>query len=301
MITLGYKGKEVSQIQKYLSMLGYDLVIDGCFGNKTLRSIKAFQKKYDLLVDGISGYQTLEALKAAQKRTSKEEKTISYEKKYGNLSVISEYKLEPEQYIKQFFSKNKIFIHNSAIDIDAKKVIKNWDSNLPRISSAFVISGISDDDGQIYEAYNPDYWSYHLGAKGTKGKLERHSIGIDICTWGELDNIGGRFYNRYGLEISENEVYSFENKKGGKVYYHTYSDNQIKSLEELLFWLANIYNIKIQDIEFDGNWLKYNEKLLKKNTSGVWVRSNIRKDKVCFYSDVRMFEAIGRVKDKLNK
>ena len=64
----GDKGAEVSEVQKLLSMLGYDLIIDGDFGSKTTRSVKSFQKKYALSIDGVVGNQTYQTLKSAQKR-----------------------------------------------------------------------------------------------------------------------------------------------------------------------------------------------------------------------------------------
>ena len=48
MITLGDRGPEVSQLQKYLSLLGYDLVIDGHFGNRTKKSYQPSGMRYPL-------------------------------------------------------------------------------------------------------------------------------------------------------------------------------------------------------------------------------------------------------------
>jgi N-acetyl-anhydromuramyl-L-alanine amidase AmpD len=302
MITLGDKGKEVSRLQKYLSMLGYDLVIDGGFGNKTLRSLKAFQKKYGLLVEGIAGEQTFAALKAAQKRTAKEEKSSCLrERNYGALDVDVNHHMDSEQYIKQAFDKDKIFIHYTVSGPDAKKVIKYWDGNSPRVATAFVMSGRGSEDGKIYEAYNPDYWSYHLGVKGSKGKIDKHSIGIEICAWGILDKKGDKFYNYYGTEVPVEEVYTLEEEWRGRNYYHMPSDKQMKSLEELLLWIVGEYKIPVQDINFDRNWAEYNDTLIKKRTPGIWTHTNVRNDKQDMYPDHRMFDVLNRVKEKVNE
>jgi N-acetyl-anhydromuramyl-L-alanine amidase AmpD len=300
MVTLGDKGKEVSQLQKYLSMLGYDLVIDGDFGNKSLRSLKAFQKKYGLLVDGIAGSQTFEALKAAQKRTSKESKDTLRGKEYGELEVDVDHHMEPEQYIKQVFVKDKVFIHYTVSGPDARKVIKYWDGNSPRIATAYVMSGRGDEDGKIYEAHSPDFWSYHLGGKGSKGKLDKHSIGIEICAWGRLDKKGDKYYNYYGSEVSADEVYTLDEKWRGREYYHMPSDKQMESLEKLLLWIVGEYKIPVQDIDFNRNWAEYNETLIKEKTPGIWTHTNVRKDKQDMYPDHRMFEVLNRVKEKVN-
>lgn len=300
MITLGDKGKEVSQLQKYLSMLGYDLVIDGDFGNKTLRSLKAFQKKYGLLVDGLAGSQTFSALKAAQKRTSKENKDVARNKNYGEIFVDVDHHMEPEQYIKQTFDKDKIFIHYTVSGPDARKVIKYWDGNSPRIATAFVMSGRGSEDGRVYEAYSPDFWSYHLGVKGSKGKIDKHSIGIEICAWGRLDRKGDKYYNYYGGEVSKEEVYELEEEWRGKKYYHMPSDKQMESLEKLLLWIIGEYKIPVQNINFNRDWAEYSEKLIKEKTPGIWTHTNVRKDKQDMYPDHRMFEVLNRVKNKVN-
>ena len=300
MITLGDKGSEVSKLQKYLSMIGYDLIVDGDFGNKTLRSLKAFQKKYGLLVDGIAGPKTFSAIKAAQKRTSKEEKENRYSKNYGDLDVNIDYHVSNEQYIKQSFDKDKIFIHYTVSGPDARNVIKYWDGNSPRVATAFVISGRGSDDGKIYEAYDPDYWSYHLGIKGSKGKFDRHSIGIEICAWGRLSKKGDKYYNVYGTEVSSEEVCSLDDKWRGEVYYHAYSDKQLKSLEDLLMWTIKNYKIPVQNIEFNRDWLEYNDDLLKSKAPGIWTHTNVRTDKQDSYPDQRLFDVLNRVKNKIN-
>lgn len=302
MITLGDKGPEVSQLQKYLSMLGYDLIIDGHFGNRTLRSLKAFQKKYGLLVDGVAGPKTLLTLKAAQKRTSKEEKEVKYGKNYGDLDVDVNNNQPSEQYLKQTTSKNKIFIHHTVSGPDAKGVIKYWDKNVERVSTAFIVSGRGSEDGKIYEAFNPDYWSYHLGVKGSKGKFDRNSIGIEICSWGRLNKKGEKFFNVYGDEVSVDEVYTLDTPWRGDLYYHAYSDKQLQSLEKLLLWIIKEYKIPVQDINFDKEWVEYNNNLISgKEFSGIFTHSNVRADKQDTYPDSRLFEMLNRIKIKVNK
>jgi N-acetyl-anhydromuramyl-L-alanine amidase AmpD len=300
MITLGDKGAEVSKLQKYLSMIGYDLVIDGHFGNKTLRSVKAFQKKYGLVVDGFAGPKTFAALKAAQKRTSKEEKETGYSKSYGELDVDTNYHLDPEQYIKQRFNKDKIFIHYTVSGPDARNVIKYWDGNAPRIATAFVINGRGNEDGKIYEAHDPDYWSYHLGIKGTKGKLDKNSIGIEICAWGRLDKKGDRYYNAYGSEVPADEVYALDDEWRGRIYYHAYTDKQMEALEALLTWIVKTYKIPVQDIEFNREWMEYNNDVIKSKLPGIWTHTNVRKDKQDSYPDQRLFDLLNRIKNKFN-
>lgn len=300
MIKPGDIGEGVSQVQKYLSLLGYDLIVDGHYGDKTLRSLKAFQKKYNLSVDGIVGPATLSALQAAQKRTSKELKGDSRNKDYGCLNVNVDYKLPLGQYVKQVLDKDKIYIHYTVSGPDAKSVIRHWNSNAERVSTAFVISGRGDEDGQIYEAFNPDYWGFHLGVKGTNGKLDKHSIGIEICNWGELTKKGDKFYNTYGGLVPLDEVYVLDKEWRGKKYFHSFSEKQLKSLEDLILWVIEEYNIPIQNIDFNRDWAEYNESHIKNKTPGVWTHTNVRRDKKDIYPDDNVFCMLNRIKSKVN-
>lgn len=61
-IRLGTSGAIVYLIQAMLICKGYNLVLDGIFGNNTLNAVKDFQRKYGLVVDGIVGKNTFAKL-----------------------------------------------------------------------------------------------------------------------------------------------------------------------------------------------------------------------------------------------
>ena len=58
----GSKGVYVEVLQKKLNDAGYNLAVDGDFGNKTLEAVKDYQKVNGLVVDGIVGVKTWEKL-----------------------------------------------------------------------------------------------------------------------------------------------------------------------------------------------------------------------------------------------
>lgn len=64
-IEYGDVSYDVRQLQEYLNQLGYQLDVDGEFGDITLNAIKDFQTLYNLEVDGIVGYNTRKAIKTA--------------------------------------------------------------------------------------------------------------------------------------------------------------------------------------------------------------------------------------------
>lgn len=61
----GCKGEDVRWLQFELNEAGYKLDIDGSFGPKTLKAVKAYQASCKLVVDGRVGPATRSALKAS--------------------------------------------------------------------------------------------------------------------------------------------------------------------------------------------------------------------------------------------
>lgn len=64
-IEKGSKGELVKKAQTLLNKHGYNLVVDGDFGDKTDAAVKSFQLSKNLVVDGIVGKNTWAALEAA--------------------------------------------------------------------------------------------------------------------------------------------------------------------------------------------------------------------------------------------
>lgn len=60
----GDGGSNIRALQTTLTELGYDTGIDGDFGPKTEKEVKAFQKEEGLGADGIVGAKTVEAINA---------------------------------------------------------------------------------------------------------------------------------------------------------------------------------------------------------------------------------------------
>jgi N-acetylmuramoyl-L-alanine amidase len=59
-VKFGSKGESVTKLQKFLVSIGYDILVDGKFGNQTLGALKDFQQKNGLESDGICGNITWE-------------------------------------------------------------------------------------------------------------------------------------------------------------------------------------------------------------------------------------------------
>ena len=63
----GEVSKRVELLQSFLKWYGYDIAIDGLFGDGTLKAVKDFQKKSGITADGIVGPNTIAAMKKAVK------------------------------------------------------------------------------------------------------------------------------------------------------------------------------------------------------------------------------------------
>lgn len=301
LLQLGDRNLQVSEIQKLLSILGYDLVVDGHYGARTKRSVKAFQKKAGLVNDGIVGIKTYDALKAhaSQKRAYKKTDNAPW-MEYSSLAVNQNHRLSHDQYIKEETEKTQIFLHFTASGPSASGVIDYWDSNQPRVATPFVIDGTGD----IFECYNPHFWSYHLGIKGTRGRLDKTSIGIEICNWGPLKKKGKDFYawpeNYSRVKVSPNKVYSLPRKFRGFQYYEAFADSQIDATERLCEYLIEKHKIKVQ-YEFDYSWFDYDYDVIKDTKPGIWSHTTVRKDKYDLYPDHRILEMLNRLANKYGK
>lgn len=301
-LKVGDKGQKVAEVQKMLSILGYDLVIDGDYGGKTKRSVKAFQKKTGLMNDGVVGQSTYDALKAhvSRKRAWKASDNPVSHQSDSSISINRNHRLSSGQYIQQRKEKKQIFLHFTAGGPNAKNVIDYWDSNEPRVATPYVIDG----DGDIYECYDPDYWSYHLGIKGTKGRLDKASVGIEICNYGPLKLKDGKYYAWPGdyskKSIPQNEVYSLPRGFRGFQYYQSFTDGQINATERLCEHLIEKYDIEVQ-YEFDYSWFDYDNEVIRQTLPGIWSHTTVRKDKFDLYPDHRILEMLNRLATKYGR
>jgi len=202
------------------------------------------------------------------------------------------------QYFQEEHPKKQIYIHHTAGNANAEQVFAGWAANSERIATCVSISGIGKGtvDGQIVQGFSSKYWAYHLGLKqdlftkyGVKYQsLDKISIGIEICNWGQLTLKDGKFYNYVNREVPASEVCTLETPYKGFKYYHNYTDAQIASVKELLLLWKETYKIP----------LSYNEdiwdisKRALAGEAGVFTHNSVRKDKVDIYPHPKMIEML---------
>lgn len=207
---------------------------------------------------------------------------------------IKQFSFPKEQYIQEEHKKVQIYLHHTAGSPSGEDVFRYWSTNKERIATCVCISGYGDNDGQIVQGFPSKHWAFHLGLKestfqkaGLKYKsLDKISIGIEICNWGQLTLKNGKFYNYVNTEVSPEQVIRVKYK--GHEFFQNYTDKQIDSVRSLLVLWGNEYGIP----------LKYNEDIFDitpralSGKAGVFTHNSVRTDKVDIYPHPKMIEML---------
>ena len=74
----------------------------------------------------------------------------------------------------------------------------------------------------MVQAFPEEGYGWHLGKTGS-GYMNKHSIGIEICSMGYLDNEDRTYV---GSKVTDNQIITLEEAFKGKLKWHKYSDKQ---------------------------------------------------------------------------
>jgi len=212
-------------------------------------------------------------------------------------SKIKQVPLNESQYYKQEVTKKQIVLHHTAGNSSAVNTISNWNTDSRgRIATCVAISGPGNKtsvDGEICQAFSSKHWAYHLGVKQEVFRaykvpyveLDKHSIGIEICNWGQLESRNGKFYNYVDREVASDQVTELPMAYKGYRYFHKYSDAQIESVRNLLTYWKTVYKI---DLTYNYDQMfAVNTKALR-GENGLYSHNSYRKDKIDIYPCPRM-------------
>jgi len=200
------------------------------------------------------------------------------------------------QYIREEHTKKQIYLHHTAGNPSGVNTFQWWASNPERVATCVAISGPGSNDGQIVQGFSSKFWAYHLGLKESTfdryslpyQSLDKISIGIEICNWGQLTLKDGIYYNYVGGVVSSKDVIKLNNPYKGFQYFHNYSDAQIDSVRELLVLWKQRYGIP----------LTYNEDIwgittrALKGEPGVYTHNSVRTEKVDVYPHPKLIQML---------
>ena len=213
-----------------------------------------------------------------------------------DLTKIKQVPLNESQYIKEVAEKKQIVLHHTAGNSAGDRTIQNWNGDdRGRIATCVTISGPGKNsvDGEICQAFSSKHWAYHLGVKQEVFRahklphypVDKHSIGIEICNWGQLEKRGDKFYTYVDREVPKEAVTELATPYKGHKYFHRYSDAQIESVRDLLLYWRDTYKI---DLTFNYDQMfTVNAKALR-GENGLYSHNSYRKDKVDIYPCPRM-------------
>ena len=150
-------------------------------------------------------------------------------------------RLDKKDYISTETKKSLIVLHHT-VGGSAKSTIDYWRSDSGRIATAYVVKR----DGRICEVFDPKYWAFHLGLKGTNGAVDKRSIGIEIASEGALIQRKGELY--CFDKVSERtrftqDYYEYPEPWRGYRFFDAYADAQATAVADLINLLCDKFKI----------------------------------------------------------
>ena len=205
------------------------------------------------------------------------------------------------QYIAEEHPKVQIYLHHTAGNANPFNVFSGWASNPERIATCVAVggkpvAGSNWIDGEVVQGFSSKLWAYHLGLKestfqsvGVPYKsLDKISIGIEICNWGQLTARDGKFYNYVNREVPEEEVCYLNQPYKGFKYFHNYTDAQITAVKDLLLLWKQRYNIPLT---YNSDIWNITPRALR-GEAGVFTHNSVRRDKVDIYPHPKMIQML---------
>ena len=299
----GAEGYEVKKLQRILK-----ITADGVFGPMTEKAVIQFQLSRDLKPDGIVGSNTWGLLlnNPTGIITDIDEDTDTkgqyFDTNFGQ--TIHKYYLSKDQYVNGDRKRNNeyFFLHHTAGGCNPYTCIDHWNrDSRGRIATEFVLGGqnyrTGDDeyDGIMVQAFPDTGYGWHLGKTGS-GYMNRHSIGLEICSIGYLDN---DFKSYVGKQAHESQVITLDEAFRKKIYWHKYSDKQIEETEKLIKYIGERDQI---DMRIGlKQWIKkygptkafeFQEDAYYGKVKGLLSHTNVRRGKMDVYPDPRLIDVI---------
>lgn len=215
--------------------------------------------------------------------------------------ITTQYTFTNEQYIPTEFKKTQIYLHHTAGNSDPFDVYRDWENSPERIATCIVIGGKpkkkdTHTDGQIIQGYSSKYWAYHLGLRESTfhnfnlpyKSLDKSSIGVEICNWGQVIRKNGKFYSWGNTVVIDEEVIELKTPFRGYKYFHNYTDAQIESVKELLIYWNKKYDIPLT---YNDDIFDVTPRALK-GEPGIFTHCSVRYNKVDIYPHPRIIEML---------
>ena len=300
----GARGPVVVKLQKLLN-----IVADGIFGPATEKAVMRYQLQKQLTVDGIVGNNTWQMLTLSKgdNEAIDEDTDISSQFFKTNFNQqIHRYYLDKGEYLSKPGKNEYCFLHHTAGRENPYKVVDHWNRDTRgRVATEFVVGGQShkngedSNDGIVVQAFPESGYGWHLGKTGS-GYMNRHSIGIEICSAGYLTETDKGIYKTYfNSTVADSQVLKLDEPFRRKMAWHSYSDKQMEEVKKLLEYIQERDGI---DMRIGlRQWIKkygpikafgFQEDAYYGKVKGLLTHTNVRKDKTDCYPDQRLIDII---------
>lgn len=191
------------------------------------------------------------------------------------------------------FPKKKIVLHYTV------GTIRGDMASLTKKDNHMSVSYVINRKGDIYELFDPKYWSYHLGrgSVGGNGYGSKESIGIELSNYGPLKKVGDNLETMYSqvsytgkdgkprrtkrdiyCSLDETEYYDkvFPALRGNE-YFASFTKNQLLATRELVHYLCKFHNIPENILDEDVRYKPFTNSQEAKDFSGICSHINFRK------------------------
>ena len=300
LLKIGSEGDDVKQLQKVLG-----LTADGIFGRLTKKAVKRYQLQNDLVVDGIVGKNTWQLMQVVKLTNDAIDEDTDINSQYYNTvfgSTIHKYYLSKDEYLQKRGKNEYLFLHHTAGGANPYACIDYWNrDSRGRVATEFVIggqdcrNGNDEYDGNVLQAFPDDGYGWHLGKTGS-GHMNRHSVGIEICSMGYLTED----YKTYvGKIADESQVRKLNEPFRGRRFWHKYSVKQVEELEKLIKYIAERdgINVRVGLKQWINKYgvtraFEFQEDAYYGKVKGLLSHTNVRKGKMDIYPDPLIIEMI---------
>ncbi len=212
---------------------------------------------------------------------------------------IKSIQLPEDQYVKTETIKTQIILHHTVSPGNNSMAdIKYWLSTKERIATHVIIQ----QDGTIYQCFNSKYWASHLGVEkevfltmkveNLNSLLDKHSLSVELDSLGPVDENGKSLAYPTSNFVAK-EIATYENPFRGYNHYEEYTQEQIDSLEMLLRYWGQKFNIPLT---YDPRMWDICKDALR-GVPGIWAHVSYRRDK----SDCHPSERLIKMLQSLDK
>ena len=248
MLKIGSSGPNVVVLQNKLGIKA-----DGIFGPNTEKYVERFQLTHNLDVSGIVDndvWSLLMNLQSTRPEEIDEDTDLQNQIYKTNFDqTIHRHFLPKGEYIEGPINNEYVFLHHTSGHANPFACVDMWGRDTRgRIATEFVLGGIdhrngnNEYDGIMVQAFPEGAQGWHLGKTGS-GWMNRHSVGLEICSMGYLDHNNKTYVNSI---CQEDQVTILSEPFNGKNTWHSYSDMQIKEIEKWLKYIGERDEVDIR-------------------------------------------------------